>query len=171
LPDPNAEAWPPQDPDRQYLYPETDPNHKFTLPDSPWTYENGSLNPELQASNTQLRSRGNKRRKPGHAALPPYHPDFNKDADEDDAYSASASSSGGESDEDDYDDGMRAHRGGPRVRSGSEGYEARPVDREEQMRRFLEGRLHEPGRYQMYVPETHSESETDEDLPLAVEGH
>ncbi len=54
------------------------------------------------------------------------------------------------------------------VRRGSEGYEVRSIDREEMLRRFIEGRVHEPGRYSVYEPEAASgpESEEDEDAPL-----
>lgn len=70
------------------------------------------------------------------------------------------------------DDEFGRRMGRVRVRRGSEGYEVKSVDREEMLRRFVEGRTHEPGRYQRYVPEPSSESEVedgdaDESIPLA----
>lgn len=52
------------------------------------------------------------------------------------------------------------------VRRGSEGYEVLPVDREEILRRYIESRGEEDGRYRRYVPEPPSESES-EDEPLS----
>ncbi|GBE77566.1 zf-DHHC-domain-containing protein [Sparassis latifolia] len=173
--DSTAEAWPPQDPNRTYTYPEPDQNHKFSLPSTPWTYENGTLNPNLQPSNPRLRSSSTRRRKPkgpGYSSLPPYHPDFHE-AQDDDAYSASASSAGGESDgEQEQGLGEDPHHmygsfSGVRVRRGSEGYEVQSADRDKIMRRFLECQTREPGRYQRYVPEPPSESETDEEATLS----
>jgi palmitoyltransferase len=45
------------------------------------------------------------------------------------------------------------------VRIGSEGYEVRPVGREEMLRKYLEELGEEPGRYVRYMPETDSNSE------------
>lgn len=55
------------------------------------------------------------------------------------------------------------------MRRGSEGYEARPIDREVMLRQHVEHQIHEPGRYNFYVPdpttpnESESETEVEED--------
>ena len=59
-----------------------DPRKEFVLPASPWTYENGALNPHLAASNARLRSVSQRRAGPV-SALPPYHPDYEEPASED----------------------------------------------------------------------------------------
>jgi hypothetical protein len=113
------------------------------LPSSPWTFENGSFNPSLQPSNAQLRSSGSKRRRPkGASAVPPYHPDYEH-------LPSSSQHASSSSESDDVDDYV-----GPRIRRGSEGYEIRPIDREETLRRFIETRGLEEGRYNVYVPES-----------------
>jgi len=171
--DPNAEPWPPQDPTKVDALGEADPNYKFTLPPSPWTYENGSLNPQLEPSSARKRSTSQRRLKSAvqgpYSSLPPYHPDYN-DPQADTAYSiSSASSSSGEEFEDEF--GRRIAGGSVRVRRGSEGYEVKSADRDAMLRRFVEDRTHEPGRYQRYVPEPSSESEPEDEmedsLPLA----
>jgi len=63
------------------------------------------------------------------------------------------------------------------VRRGSEGYEVRPVGREEMLKRYLEELGEEPGRYLQYIPEPDSDSEEEfegkdnevdsENVPLA----
>src|SRR5271156_6583984 len=49
----DTNTWPPEDPTAV-----DDSNRKdeFTLPSTPWTYNNGSLNPNLQPSNAYMRS-------------------------------------------------------------------------------------------------------------------
>ena len=51
---------------------------------------------------------------------------------------------------------------GPKVRRGSEGYEVREETREEILRRYIESRGEEVGRYQRYVPQTPASSEDEE---------
>lgn len=53
-----------------------------------------------------------------------------------------------------------------KVRRGSEGYEVRPIDREELLRRYIEEQAQEEGRYHRYVPEPDFDSE-EECIPLA----
>ncbi|KAH9923635.1 zf-DHHC-domain-containing protein [Fomitopsis serialis] len=156
--DGNAENWPPEDPSRISM-PEADPNYKFTLPPSPWTYENGSVNPYLQPSNARRRQTA---RNGPYAALPPYHPDY-REPEAVVPYDPASSS------EDEY--GGNPARG-VRVRRGSEGYEVKTIDREAMLRGSIEGRTHEPGRYNYYNPEVSSESEAEDDqddsTPLAA---
>lgn len=152
-------SWPPRDPDERQFNPGQDErNEGFSLPSSPWTYENGSLNPSLQPSNSHLRSStSSRRRNKGPVyALPPYHPDYNHQQQSEDTSLHSYYSSS--SDEENGHDGM----GRVRVRRGSEGYELRPVDREEMLRRYIEGRGDEVGRYNRYVPEPDSGESQDE---------
>ena len=69
-----------------------------------------------------------------------------------------------------------SYNGGHIVRRGSEGYEIRPVDREEILRRYILSRGSEAGRYKRYVPEPDSESDSglgnwddgegDDDIPV-----
>ena len=133
-PDPRAATWPPKDPN---AYPSSDPNHVFTLPESPWTYENGSYNPSLEPSNAARRRRR-------HANVPPYHPDYEEQAGVDSA-----------SEPEDALDRWAERQ--PRVRRGSEGYEVRAIDREEVLRKYIESRGEDVGRYKRYVPEPPSE--------------
>ncbi|PFH52267.1 hypothetical protein AMATHDRAFT_140409 [Amanita thiersii Skay4041] len=139
------QSWPPQDPDKQ--------QHEFSLPDTPWTYENGSINPNLQPSNSSERQHTMKRRRtkhPGVSSVPPYHPDYQATVDED-ADSLVSS--------DDYSQ--------PLLRRGSEGYEVHSIGREELLERYLRELGEDPGRYVRYIPQpdTDSESETD-NIPL-----
>ncbi|OJT11197.1 hypothetical protein TRAPUB_12281 [Trametes pubescens] len=151
-----GEEWPPRDP-QAYVRPEADPNYKFQLPESPWTYENGTLNPGLQPSTTRRR-----RSAPTHSSVPPYHPDYDGDAGG--SYPVSES-------EDEYEEDTV---GQPRefVRRGSEGYEVRPIDREGMLRSYIEDRTAEPGRYHLYVPDPPSDPDSgteaeDEKVPLS----
>lgn len=168
--DPDAQVWPPQDPTKEYV--EDDPNHVLKLPSTPWTYENGSLNPSLQASNPQLRSRSKtgKQADPRGtvSAVPPYHPDYNT------SRGAERRSLSPSSSRDEYSEGEEDYeydvemRGDVRVRRGSEGLEVKPIDREAQLRRYIGSVTGEPGRYQRYIPEPPSETESEEDeVPLA----
>lgn len=161
--DPDAEDWPPKDPGARPL-PEVDPNYVFTLPESPWTYDTGNLNPNLHpsgsASTTRRRSR--KSSKPPISSVPPYHPDYKAPSD-DGSFSDTAPSTGETSGE----DGIPEH---PRrlVRRGSEGYEVRGIDREAMLRQYISEQMREPGRYNVYMPDPPSESEDDdEDTPIA----
>ncbi|RPD57081.1 palmitoyltransferase PFA4 [Lentinus tigrinus ALCF2SS1-6] len=156
-----GEEWPPKDPDA-YIYPDEDPNHNFQLPSSPWTYENGTLNPDLHPTSTRRRRSAQAKAAEGpYAAVPPYHPAYGRQE------SHQTYPLDSESDEEEYE-----HPGRQRefVRRGSEGYEVRPIDREDLLRRYIEDRTTEPGRYQLYVPDPPSEPESgaeEEHIPLA----
>lgn len=168
----DEESWPPKDPNA-YIYPDADPKHVFKLPNNPWTYENGSLNPDLHASNSairatsQIRKRKNKEDKQANVpSVPPYHPDYVEPGEEETHSDSPPSSLPNSSSEDEYDEVPEENR--RLVRRGSEGYEVQSIDREEILRRFIEGRVHEPGRYHRYEPEPTSgpDSDEDEDVPL-----
>ena len=60
-------VWPPDDPTRPYF---EEAEGEFKLPDSPWTFENGGVNPDLQPSNTQLRQSSLTRRPFSMSLLP-----------------------------------------------------------------------------------------------------
>ncbi|KAH8835526.1 zf-DHHC-domain-containing protein [Flagelloscypha sp. PMI_526] len=143
------QSWPPKDPSE---------NYEFKLPDSPWTYENEGVNPEL---------RPRRRRKPlknddEHMELPPYHVDFDRN-DSDESYEKDVESSG---DDEYYED--RPKR---KVRRGSEGFEIRPIAREEMLKRYLEEQEGDGGGgriYNRYVPEPESESNSEDDRPLTA---
>jgi hypothetical protein len=158
LSDGPAEAWPPRDPDEAKY--DEDHDHNLVLPESPWTYENGSLNPSLRANRGEARQRRNASRRGEVVSVPPYNPDFveGDDAERDNGpYNSS-------SDEDRYETHAL-----PRVRRGSEGLEVRPVDRNEMLRRYVADLGEEEGRYQRYVPEPASDASESEDdhVPLA----
>ncbi|KAG5637653.1 hypothetical protein H0H81_003730 [Sphagnurus paluster] len=146
--DDGSVSWPPRDPVTQKR--EEQGEHELVLPSSPWTYENGSVNPDLEPSNSSRRRNVAKRQTKGVSLLPPYHPDYQEgeqvvlEQSEDDSCS------------DDYS-------GHPRIRSGSEGYEVRPVDREELLHRYLREVGEEPARYHRYIPTPESDNESDED--------
>ncbi|KAJ8523296.1 hypothetical protein ONZ45_g214 [Pleurotus djamor] len=141
-------SWPPEDPDARMVDDDDDDAPAFELPDSPWTFENG-LNPDLQASNAARRASSVQRRRQRKQAqkqsYPPYHPDYQYNQDEDVSES---------SDDDSYD------RPAPRVRRGSEGYEVRPVDRNDMLKRYLEELGETPGRYHRYIPQPGSEGDS-----------
>ncbi|KAJ7610808.1 zf-DHHC-domain-containing protein [Roridomyces roridus] len=128
-----AQSWPPRDPAEMH---DGDPDNEFTLPASPWTYENGSVNPDLQP----------RRRNNGASSLPPFHPDYQPDGDQDD----------------EYDERIDTSR--TRVRRGSEGYEVRPGDREDMLTRYLREVGVEPQKYHRYIPQPDTDSE--DDVPL-----
>lgn len=142
------------------------------MADSPWTYENGSVNPNLIPSNG-ARLRAKKRGPPnedmdGVYNLPPYHPDFQEGGMQQPQYYEEDMD--GESDDDEETDAyFDSNR--PRVRRGSEGYEVLPIDREEMLRRYME-EMNEASqdKYVRYVPEPDSESEEDsgDDRPLGA---
>ncbi|KAF7796565.1 hypothetical protein EIP86_007746 [Pleurotus ostreatoroseus] len=164
--DPEALAWPPQI-ENLHAPPDVDPNFEFKLPESPWTYNNGTLNPTLEAHNAQNPAARRRRpfvNKEAVSSVPPYHPHYGED-DGSDRLSVSSSSSS--------EDGALVRKQGPRrlVRRGSEGYEVRAIDREALLRQHVEDQMHEPGRYNVYVPDpitpNESGSETeDEEVPL-----
>ncbi|KAF8899051.1 zf-DHHC-domain-containing protein [Infundibulicybe gibba] len=141
-------VWPPRDPRE---------TSEFQLPASPWTYENGSLNPNLEPNNARLRSSVKPKRSSqnasGTSALPPYHPDYAEAEDGEVVYTSESSSQ----------DSLGA---GSFVRRGSEGYEVRPVGREDMLSRYLRELGEEPQRYHRYIPQPLSDSE-DDDVPLS----
>jgi len=158
------EIWPPKDPETY--------GHSVgprLSGKSPFTYGNG-FNPSLQPSNGQLRSR--------------LHPTTEE---EDRMTSSTPSRESFSSNEyllnDDRNhevDELGVPNGNVRVRRGSEGWEVRPtnMDREEIVQRYLASRgleedsprpiidpTQKPGRYRLYVPEAHDESdESDEEI-------
>ncbi len=142
--------WPPEDPDREIT------NHKFDLPNSPWTYDNGSINPNLQPSNAQLRQsavRQRRRKDLGVSTVPPYHPDYQQgDAASIEDYDSSSSSSSIDRP--------------PRIRRGSEGYEVRTINREEMLQQYLKDLGEEPDKYVRYIPEPDLDSESDDEMPI-----
>ncbi|KAL0581048.1 Palmitoyltransferase [Marasmius crinis-equi] len=153
-------SWPPKDPTRSQY---EDPQQGFVLPESPWTYENGTFNPDLEASNAHLRTGEARRRQRmnGASELPPYHPDYDPNAIvDDDASDVSFGSS-------EEEDGPNNHA---RVRRGSEGYEIRPTGREDMLHRYLEQLGETPGRYHRYIPMPDSEEEdaAEDSVPLAT---
>lgn len=102
--------------------------------------------------------------------MPPYHPDYESAADGEDPFDSDSSNSS----EDEYLNQPVRQPKGP-VRRGSEGYEIQPIDREEMLRRYIEGQSAEVGRYNVYVPEPDVDSESDgvagseldDEIPLA----
>jgi palmitoyltransferase ZDHHC6 len=140
----HQQAWPPSDP--------VEREREWSQPASPWTYNNDGPNPGLMPSNSDtaqhLRSR--KHVSASISAVPPYHPDYEP----------------AQHEYDDGDDGERfaeyemGRRAAAHVRCGSEGYEVRPIDREQLLAEFIAGRGQEAGHYQRYVPEPPSEPES-----------
>ncbi|KAH7916458.1 zf-DHHC-domain-containing protein [Hygrophoropsis aurantiaca] len=146
--------WPPRDPT-------LNDQQEFKLPSSPWTYENGSFNPTLRPNGTRLRSN----RSQSTSSYPPYHPDY------DDIDAVDARTPSPDSGTDYEEDGKDAVR----VRRGSEGYEIRPVDRQEMLRQLMGDQADQVDKYQYYVPEPPSDDEDeeeeladDDDLPLGA---
>lgn len=143
--------WPPRDPTLANQLP-------FKLPDSPWTYENGDVNPNLRPSNGQLRGVNGNRHKSSQdpvSVLPPYHPDY-----EDPGVDPHSGRPYSPDSDSDYSE--EGYSGAVRVRRGSEGYEVRPVNREQMFQEYVQDQIDEAGRYQVYEPE-HT-LETDEDF-------
>jgi palmitoyltransferase len=147
------QAWPPPDP--------TEHDREWTQPASPWTYDNDGPNPALLPSNSDSAQhlRARKRGASGVSAVPPYHPDYEPgQEDEYNEYNEAV----------DYDDGERfaeyekgqLQRRVHHVRRGSEGYEVRPIDREQLLAEFIATRGQENGHYRRYVPEPPSEPES-----------
>lgn len=153
-------SWPPRDPTEE---------HAFQLPESPWTYENGSLNPNLRSSGgsaRQRRTRLTKHAVEGAASsVPPYHPDYGRNT-RDEEHSIDGSTADSVSD-DNYDADPRTL---PRIRRDSEGYTVRNVDREAMLAQYIEDMTAQEGRYERYVPEPMSESSEEEDEPLRAGG-
>ncbi|TFY83342.1 hypothetical protein EWM64_g663 [Hericium alpestre] len=113
---------------------------------------------QLAEGEDARRRSASQRRQAGIAAAPPWHPDHEAEETAFDHDSLASSDEEGD---------IRDGASGPRIRRGSEGYEVQAVDREEILRRYIESRGEEAGRYNRYVPEPPSESETDEEEPLA----
>ena len=156
----DVEAWPPRDPALENRKP-------FQLPDNPWTYENGSVNPALRPSNGRPRPIDERSSARAYtSALPPYHPDF-----EHNAHPLQSYSTGGDTDPEEECQG-------PKVRRGSEGYEVRPINREEILREHVQSEVERTGRYQVYQPEDVEYAEdygsdsrdgiSDDDRPLGL---
>lgn len=152
--------WPPKDPRYE--------NHQFELPDTPWTYQKETFNPDLVPSNSarQQRSTSRRRRRPVTQAtsVPPYHPDYGKEAEGEVVYEDYYSSSD--------EDQVNPAAGRTLFRRGSEGYEVRPVAREDMLNRYLNDLGDEPGRYNKYVPEpSPPQSDEGDDIPLGARGY
>lgn len=162
----SAESWPPQDPTAHRPHSDfaldrgdssasgsEDDGPSLVLPDSPWTYANGSVNPNLQPSNAYRRAskqKGKGKTKTGRtgrgvANVPPYHPDY-----VDPSIAADSEVSSGDED-------YVVPASGHKVRRGSEGYEVKPVDREAILQRYIMSRGDEVGHYKRYKPEPASE--------------
>lgn len=132
---------------------------------SPWTYQDEGFNPALQPSNTAHRQATSVARKRPRSCIPesedvlPYHHDY-KDGDENKLYD----------EEDDDTSDESGNFGQVRLRRGSEGYEVRPVNRNDMLRRYLEEIGEKPGRYVRYIPQPNdidrNEEESD-NVPLA----
>jgi len=164
----DTNTWPPEDPT---AIDDSNRKDEFTLPSTPWTYSNGSLNPNLQPSNTYMRSvTAVKRRKSGKRRrdpVPPYHPDYWSPKEDGDV---SVSSHECSDDSNGYGS-EKGTDGNARVRRGSEGYEVRPVDREEMLRRHVQEQGLQPSRYQWYVPQSENERDGEPDSEDAEDDH
>ena len=136
-----------------------DEDHVFTLSKDPWTYGNGSFNPDLYpgSSNHGLRERrgsptsrqrhtnpypGEGGEMDGTYAASPYHPNHNESQS---SYGHFSRPPYADEDEDEDEDdrsyeGRLHHR--QFIRRGSEGYEVRAIDREEMMRQYAESQPH-----------------------------
>lgn len=169
-------SWPPKDPTifrpHQDFTGEDDdepPENSFNLPSSPWTFDNGSLNPNLQPSNTYRRrafksNRTYAEQNEAQGSNEPTYPPNNAEP--------SATASDGNVRDGHYDDGSSEYsldedelyqESRPWIRRGSEGYEVKPIDREEILRRYILSRGEEAGYYQRYVPEPEPEGEDNQD--------
>ena len=163
FPDESAQPWPPEDPTRHQTHPDyaNGDDHELVLPDSPWTFENGSLNPALEPYNTRRRGPGlrNRAAKSSIAMqttdtsdVPPYHPDYGNGRSRPRYDTSSDEESGYDSDE------MRYNGGGDvSMNIGEEGYEVREIDREEILGRYIMSRGQEAGHYRRYDPNTNDE--------------
>ncbi|KAJ3511353.1 hypothetical protein NLJ89_g4144 [Agrocybe chaxingu] len=162
----DGESWPPKEPSSDSS---TQSDRDSALNSSPWTYENESLNPALRATNSQMREPPSARRRrrkadPGTSPVPPYHPDYQEVPNS--RHEPEVYSEGSEGSDDEH---SPAPTGRVHVRRGSEGYEVRPIGREEMLHRYLEELGEEPGRYLRYIPQPESESDDDDDIPLAYQ--
>lgn len=129
------------------------------------------MNPNLQPSNAYRRTQA----AGGQTNVPPYHPAYRphtqlsggSDSD-DERQSISTPSRHASSHEYDHpsddEDNEMTYWDRPKVRRGSEGFEVREETREEILRRYIESRGEEAGRYRRYVPETPNTSDDEESL-------
>lgn len=134
-----------------------DENHVFALPKDPWTYGNGSFNPDLHPGslNHKLRERrgspgsrqrhtnpypGEGREMDGTYAVPPYHPDYDESQPSYGHFSRPPYADEDEDGDDRYYEDRPQHR--QFVRRGSEGYEVHTIDREEMMRQYVDSQSH-----------------------------
>ena len=97
------------------------------------------------------------------SAVPPYHPDYRPPGDNEEFSDSPPSSEGSTLDE---ESGVRPPR--RLLRRGSEGLEVHAIDREAMLRQYVESQTHEPGRYNVYVPDPASASEEEDEVPLAT---
>ncbi|KAF9454208.1 palmitoyltransferase PFA4 [Macrolepiota fuliginosa MF-IS2] len=163
-----AAVWPPRDPDT--YKPE---NYDHLETSSPWTYGHDTLNPTLQPTSSSRRRTGAKSRDScipvTHDRVPPYHPDYDKGesyptGDDD---SDSQVNSDDDVEGDDVPLGTMYGQSDVRMRRGSEGYEVRPVSREQMLRQYLESVGEDYDRYIRYIPQPESESDEEvDDAPV-----
>ena len=136
-----------------------DEDHVFTLPKDPWTFGNGSLNPDLHPSSSGrgLRERrgspglkqhhtdphpGDGGETEGICAVPPYHPDHDESQPSHGHFSRPPYADEDEDGDDHYyEDELRPRQF---IRRGSEGYEVHTIDREEMMRQYVESQSRLP---------------------------
>lgn len=130
--DGSTQVWPPEDPNDAHAVDfddeEEDDKIPFQLPDTPWTYPNGSVNPSLQPSNA-FRRRA--------TANTTHNPD---------------------SDEDDYDPNHNPCRRRVRRGSEGYEIAMTPADKEEILQRYIVTRGEDAGHYKRYTPEPSSPS-------------
>lgn len=176
------DIWPPKDP-TQY---NENIGPRFAG-DSPFTYGN-NFNPHLEASNTQLRSRHQASRR---AAEAEYENDdrLSTSTPSRESFSSNEYPDHHPGPGDGYTDGEGEDEpdvvnGSVRLRRGSEGWEVRPLSKEEIVSRYIATRgledpvlpsqnppsldpIQQPGRYKRYVPEAYSSdgSDVDDSVP------
>jgi len=134
-----------------------DEDHVFTLPKDPWTYGNGSFNPDLHPGSLdgELRERrgsaasrqrhvnpypGDGGETDGVSAVPPYHPDYDESQPSYGHFSRPPYADEGEEGDDHYYEDRAPQR--QFIRRGSEGYEVHSIDREEMMRQYVDSQSH-----------------------------
>jgi hypothetical protein len=127
--------WPPADP---YDNEEEEEDASNSINErldgqSPWTYGNG-LNPSLVA-----------RRPSSKRSVPPYHPDYQGNPDQDAEWT---------SEEDGEEDNAEVIHPPPRIRRGSEGYEIRELNREEVLQRYMDSRGSDATELHRRIPVT-----------------
>ena len=125
-------------------------NHEFTLQKDPWTYGNGSFNPDLHpgSSKSGLRERGGSTvsrqrhayQYPGEGGEMDGTPDHDKSRLPYEHFSRPPYADEGEDEDDRYYEDRPQRR--QFIRRGSEGYEVRPIDRGEMLRRYVDTQPH-----------------------------